>query len=344
MAAHSCHNCVYSVCDQERWLRLMWLGEPILPRCANHPQWPGQLREVPGVPCRNYQPRPALPETDVRLIPLGDGFYAYVDAADYEWLSRYNWRVVNGYACRHEKNKSILMHREITQAPKGKVVDHIDANKLNNCRFNLRVCTAAENQFNQRKRRGSYSQFKGVQYRKKQRRFYVECRFAGTKHWLGFFDDEIEAARAYDRKAVELHGEYARVNFPEEWPPERRAQVHAQRDAAKKQNRKRRTEDGRQRTGGTKEGKSRKARRGTGHKSRSPAPQGPKGKKPHAETPGRSEAKRTKKAGKSKGKNAKAALRAAGGTRRSRKGKTQNARRKTRRKAAGRRRQPRTGN
>ena len=111
-------------------------------RGAPTTRWPGQLHDVPGVPCRNYRPKPVLPQGDgVRLIPLGDGFYAYVDAADYEWLSRYTWHLHNGYAARREKGRRIFMHREIMQPPKGMVVDHIDGNRINNCRFNLRVCT-----------------------------------------------------------------------------------------------------------------------------------------------------------------------------------------------------------
>ena len=326
MAGHSCHHCVYSVCDLERSFRLLWLGEPIVPRCANHPQWPGQMHDVPGVPCRNYRPRPILPEGDnVRLIPLGDGFYAYVDAADYDWLSRHTWHLNNGYAARQEKGRRIYMHREITQAPRGMVVDHIDANRTNNCRFNLRVCTPAENQRNQRKRRGSRSRFKGVVYDKRRRRWCAKYWFAGRYHPLGYFDDEVEAGRAYDHAAVECAGIYARVNFPKEWPPQRRQEVYAHRAAAaKREGGKRRTEDG---------------RRGTGGRTGSPAaaPKSPKRKthngkdksrKPHAETPGRREGKRRTKARRSEGKKSRAASRVPGGTRKSRK-------RKTRRKGVG---------
>jgi len=239
MAGQCCDNCVYSVCDPDLWHRSLWMREPIVPRCANHPLWPGQLHDVPGVPCRNYRPKPILPQGDgVRLIPLGDAFYAYVDAADYEWLSRHSWRLISGYAGRHEKGKSVLMHREIMQAPAGMVVDHFDANRANNCRFNLRVCTPAENQRNQRKHRGSGSRFKGVYYHKKARKWCAECRFTGTQYYLGLFDDEVEAAQAYDRKAVELFGEFARLNFPEEWPPQHRAEVYAKRDAAKAEGKK----------------------------------------------------------------------------------------------------------
>jgi hypothetical protein len=228
MAVPCCHNCVYSVCDPELWLRLMWAGEPIVPRCANHPNWPGQLHDVPGVPCPNYRPKPVLPQGDsVRLIPLGEGTYTYVDAGDYEELSRYTWRLENGYASRYENGKRIFMHRQIMRPPDDMVVDHIDASRANNCRCNLRVCTHAENQRNQRKRRDSHSRFKGVFLNKRRRKWYAVCRGAGKGHWRGYFDDEVEAARAYDRMAVELFPEFARVNFPKEWPPERRAEVHA---------------------------------------------------------------------------------------------------------------------
>ncbi len=234
MAVPCCHNCVYSVCDPELWLRLMWAGEPIVPRCANHPNWPGELHDVPGVPCRNYRPRPALPEGDsVRMIPLGDGHYAYVDAADYPELSKHTWRYENGYAARWEKGKRILMHRQIMKPPAHMVVDHIDSNRANNCRSNLRVCTPAENQQNQRKRHGSRSRFKGVLFDKQRQKWFAVCQAGGKYHWRGYFDDEIEAARAYDRMAVELCGEFARVNFLKEWPPERRREIYDQADAAK---------------------------------------------------------------------------------------------------------------
>jgi hypothetical protein len=235
MAGPNCHNCVYSVCDPELWLRLMWLGEPILPRCANHPQWPGELREVPGVPCRNYRRKPTAPEGDVRLIPLAEGFYAYVDAADYDWLNQWNWHMAGGgYAARVVNRTTILMHRVIMQPPKGMVVDHIDGNKANNCRFNLRVCTRQENQRNMRKQRGARSRFKGVFYDKRRGKIFAQYSFQRRVHWLGYFDDEIEAARAHDRAVVEAFGEFAKLNFPQEWPPQRRAEVYAMHQETKK--------------------------------------------------------------------------------------------------------------
>ena len=228
MPERTCHNCVFSCCDPGLWLRCLHAGEPLVPQCANHPQWPGQMHEVPGVPCRHYRPRPAVPEGDVRLIPLGDGAYAYVDAADYDWLSRYHWRLNGGYAARYENGKTIFMHREIMQPPHGMVVDHHDGNKANNCRANLRICTRLENQRNKRKHSASYSRFKGVYYDKRWGKWYAKCRYLGKNYGLGCFgDDEVAAARAYDRMAVAWFREYARPNFPEEWPPARRAAVYA---------------------------------------------------------------------------------------------------------------------
>ena len=250
MAGASCSNCIYCVCDPELWVRQMWMGEPVLPRCANHPQWPGQLREVPGVACRDYRRKPLDPEGDVRLIPLAEGSYAYVDAADYEWLSQWNWHTASGgYAARCEKGRIIFMHRVIMQPPKGKIVDHADSNRANNCRFNLRVCTRRENQRNTRKQRGTRSGYKGVYYSKQQRKLYAQICYERKSRWLGWFENELDGARAYDAAAAAAFGEFARPNFPEEWPPQRRAEAHAQwLEARKKEEKNVGKTDGKKRT------------------------------------------------------------------------------------------------
>jgi hypothetical protein len=286
MTKASCHTCAYACWDLGNALRNFSSGFPNQPMCANHPEAPGLMRATPvGNTCRNFRPRPATPEGDVKRIPLAGGAYAYVDAADYEWLSQYRWYVYNGgYAARREKGKVILMHREIMQPPEGMVVDHIDINRANNCRFNLRVCTPAENQHNHAKRTGSYSQFKGVGYHKDRDRYYACFKHNGQRMWLGLFDDEVDAARAYDHRAVECCGPFARVNLPEEWPPERVQQVYAEHQAGLKREgekgakgvkgEKVRTEEGKSHDPG--KGRGREGNRGKGKRTT-----------PHAGTPGR---------------------------------------------------------
>jgi len=234
MAQASCHNCIYSCWDLGQAVQSMSLGWSHRPMCANHPDSPSLMRPTPiGKTCRNYRPRLATPEGDVRRIPLGGGLHAYVDAADYEWLNQYCWQLyAAGYVARLEKRKVVLMHREIMQPPEGMVVDHIDGNKANNCRVNLRVCTPPENQHNQAKRRGASSQFKGVGRDNRCGKYHARFTHNGIPMWLGYFDDEVEAARAYDYKAVQCCGPFARLNLPEEWPPERIQEVYAAYQAA----------------------------------------------------------------------------------------------------------------
>ncbi len=225
----SCFNCIYSYCDREHALWSMSVGVLTWPACANQPDAPGRMQRVPppGI-CRNCRPRPATPQGAVKQIPLGEGLYAYVDAADFDWLNQWPWHLHNGYAARRCQGKTIYLHREIMHPPAGKVVDHANHNKLDDTRANLKVCTQRENLCNSAKRRGTASRFRGLYFYKRIGKWCARIKFEGKPIYLGSFAEEIEAARAHDRGAVAYFGASARLNFPQEWPPQRRAQVYAE--------------------------------------------------------------------------------------------------------------------
>jgi len=153
-----------------------------------------------------------------KLIPLTRGKFAIVDAADYELVSRYKWHANKGgrtyYAKSQEKGRTISMHRLITNAPKGIVVDHINHNGADNRRANLRFCTWAENYHNSLPRRGGSSRYKGVHWCNTNKKFRARITCNSTPLHLGYFDSEIDAAKAYDKKVRELFGEFANLNFP----------------------------------------------------------------------------------------------------------------------------------
>ncbi len=211
-------------------MRSLWSGFPARPICGNQPGAPGVMKECgAGGACRNYRPRPPTPTGEnVKRIPLTGGFYAYVDAEDFEELNRWRWRAHSGgYAVRWEKDKLILMHRQIMKTPQGMVVDHINGNGYDNTRANLRNVTRRENMHNMGKHAGTASIYKGVVRGKRKGTWYAKVGWGGAHATAGPFEEEAEAGRAYDRMAVEAFGEHARPNFPDEWPAERRARVYA---------------------------------------------------------------------------------------------------------------------
>ncbi len=165
----------------------------------------------------------------MREIPLTRGKVAIVDDEDFDRVAQFKWALTchkernspDHYARRSvwqsatKKSVTVLMHRFILDAPRDKHVDHINGNGLDNRRSNLRLVTPAQNQQNLRTRRGKAG-FRGVQYDPRKRRHYARIKANNQKIWLGFFDSAEEAARAYDAAAIEHHGEYARLNFPNE--------------------------------------------------------------------------------------------------------------------------------
>jgi hypothetical protein len=159
----------------------------------------------------------------VREIPLTRGQVAIVDDVDYEELSKFDWHINNyGYAVRHSSMKNgkrhpILMHRIIWEMHNGPItegeIDHINGNGADNRLENLRLCTDSQNQANMHKKVPHSSKFKGVRLHR-DGKFEARIRLNHQLIYIGLFDSEVEAARAYDAKARELFGEFAKTNFP----------------------------------------------------------------------------------------------------------------------------------
>jgi len=215
-----------------RWLRLILSRWPGLLICTNHPDAPGDILGVPPCGrCRNFRakgerrtkaetPNPIGPV--VCQIPLTRRKIALVDAADYPWLRRFHWFVSGNcsgtcYAATHRDGKVITMHRLIMNPPEGLWVHHRDDNGLNNCRDNLCICTPQQNARRHRRRQNTASQFIGVfERREMPGKWYAKVEAGRERAYLGPFDCPVQAARARDREAIKLHGEFARLNFPEE--------------------------------------------------------------------------------------------------------------------------------
>lgn len=150
----------------------------------------------------------------MKKIKLTQGKYAIVDDEDYENLNQYNWCFNAGYAVRsnYVNGKQIgllMMHREIMKTPKNMSTDHINHNKLDNRKSNLRIVTQAQNSYNRLGKKKGTSKYKGVSWHKDYKKWSVVF----DKKWVGSFSDEVEAAKAYDKAAKEKFGEYALLNF-----------------------------------------------------------------------------------------------------------------------------------
>lgn len=155
-------------------------------------------------------------------IELTRGYVAIADDEDADLLLPHKWTTLrvtdrHVYAFRKVAKRAVLMHRVITGAVKGQVVDHINGNTLDNRRNNLRLCTHAQNMTNRAGTRGSKSKFKGVTQSKRR---WVACigGSRNSRQYLGIFATEEEAAAAYDIAAVLRYGEFACLNFPHVFP------------------------------------------------------------------------------------------------------------------------------
>jgi hypothetical protein len=167
-----------------------------------------------------------------KTIGLTDYAQAHIPHPDGSTIMKRRVRYGKESFYETKRVTTISMHRLILglgmasakDGNKGIIVDHADHNGLNNCRDNIRPCDMYQNAQNKRIRKNSAIPYKGVKYSSDYRKnpsickkpYQVQINFEKKRHHLGLFADLEEAARAYDAKAKELHGEYAYLNFPDE--------------------------------------------------------------------------------------------------------------------------------
>ena len=157
---------------------------------------------------------------DLVYIRTKDGSIGVADGAFYNMLSKYTWdKDSNGYiSASFKDNGRVYPHRLqnyiIQNIPNGYIVDHINGNKLDNRMCNLRFATIKENNANRAAKNNSSSQYKGVSFDRSRGKWISSIQIDGKTKHIGRFDNERDAAIAYDNTALKEYGEFARLNFP----------------------------------------------------------------------------------------------------------------------------------
>jgi len=146
---------------------------------------------------------------------------ALVDDEDFEYINQWKWfadKYKHGYyAGRNDYTTSpktnISMHRQILGITDSKIlVDHANHNGLNNQRYNIRVANKSQNAVNTYSQKNSTSKYLGVCWKERDRKWVAQITKDYKKIWIGYFEKEIDAAIAYNKKALELFGEFANLN------------------------------------------------------------------------------------------------------------------------------------
>jgi hypothetical protein len=161
----------------------------------------------------------------MKKIKIVGGLYAIIDDIDFDFLNQFTWYIRKSKNVMYAKAivlidgslKHIDMHRMIIKnLDTTKEIDHHNGDGLDNRRNNLRVCTHSQNIMNSPKSirlKGTTSKYKGVCWATRERKWVAHIRKDYVLKYLGRFDDEVEAAKAYNIAAKSLHGEYANINI-----------------------------------------------------------------------------------------------------------------------------------
>lgn len=147
-------------------------------------------------------------------------YFALVDDQDFDRINKFKWCVVKNsrwiYAGRtikiDGKQKTLLLHRFVLNCSNDHLVDHRDGDGLNEQRLNLRIATNAENVRNGKKQKNNTSGFKGVSLVKSSGKYEAQIAYKNKTFHLGKYSTPTEAAKIYNQKAIELHGQFAKLN------------------------------------------------------------------------------------------------------------------------------------
>jgi hypothetical protein len=141
--------------------------------------------------------------TQMKKIPLTKGMFAIVDDEDFKWLSQWKWNFsADGYAKRSQyvrlgkykyTSKIIRMHRLVNQTPDGQITDHINRNKLDNRKENLRVTNKSQNGLNRGKNKNNTSGHKGIYWDSYSGKWKVELMVNLKKYSLGRYSNIKDA-------------------------------------------------------------------------------------------------------------------------------------------------------
>ena len=144
---------------------------------------------------------------------------SFVDDANYKWLNGFSWWAVPGgsgrkfYCYAKVDDRVVSMHRLILNIINDscKIGDHINGESLDNRRCNLRITTRSEMRYNAKGKLGSSSIYRGVK-KLQSGNFCVSICYKGIESSLGTYKDEWKAAQIYNKKAIQVFGEYAHIN------------------------------------------------------------------------------------------------------------------------------------
>lgn len=169
------------------------------------------MRTKPREPYIN-ETRPSVYDgaIEVKLVGKND-LWTILDLEDFERLHDFRFYLMGArYAAIKPGVKYVQLHKLIVAHP---IVDHINRDPLDNRKANLRASTHSQNSMNKSKQSDNKSGFKGVCWDKNTQKWRADIMVNGIRRFLGRFIEVLDAAKAYNQAAVELHGEFAVLNF-----------------------------------------------------------------------------------------------------------------------------------